>query len=308
VADVEAAAVRIAGRVHRTPVLTSATLDRELGLHVAFKAEHLQKVGAFKARGALNAILALDDARRARGVVTHSSGNHGQAVAWAAAERGVPCWVVMPHDTNPVKAAAVRGYGATVVGCAASDRQAVADRVVAETGAAFVHPYADPHVIAGQGTAVLELLDEVGPLDAVIAPVSGGGLLAGTAIVVAARLPGAAIIGAEPEAVDDAARSFATGVLQPAVPDPTTLADGLRAGLGALNFAILRRLGAEIVTVSEDELVEAARFHLERMKQLVEPSGAAGLAAARRIAHRFPGGRVGVIISGGNTDLAWLDR
>lgn len=303
------AAWRIAAHVHRTPLMTSATLDDQVGCHVVFKCENLQKVGAFKARGACNAVFSLTPEEAVRGVVTHSSGNHGQALAYAAARRDIPCRVVMPRDATPVKRAAVAGYGATIVDCDRSERQAVADAVVAETGGVFVHPYEDPRVIAGQGTAALELLEEIGDagdVAAVVAPVGGGGLLSGTAIATAARCPDAEVIGAEPAAADDARRSLETGQRQPAVADPATIADGLLTGIGARPFAILRAAGAEVVTVDEDEIVAAARFHLERMKLVVEPSGATGLAAVRRVAPRFAGRTLGVIVSGGNTDLAWL--
>ncbi len=304
-ADVRAAADRIAGYVHRTPVLTSATLDRQLGATVFFKCENFQKVGAFKARGATNAVLSLADAAAARGVVTHSSGNHGAALAYAASIRGIPCVVVMPDGAAAVKVEAVRGYGAEVVFCPQREREATAARVVAETGGTLVHPFDDPAVIAGQGTAALELLEDVADLDVVLAPVGGGGLLSGSTLAAAQR-PGIRVIGAEPERVDDAYRSLTSGVLQPAVTDPDTIADGLLTGLGERPFAILREHAVPIVTVSEDAIVEAATFHLHRMKIVVEPSGAVGLAALRKLGGEVAGLRVGVIISGGNTDFGWL--
>jgi threonine dehydratase len=305
VQDVLAAAERIRPYVHRTPVHTSATLDRELGLRAFFKCENLQKVGAFKARGAVNAVLSLPDDVAGRGVVTHSSGNHGAALAYAASIRGVPCTVVMPHDASDLKFAAVEGYGGRIVRCAQNEREETAAEEQRRTGAALVHPYDDPAVIAGQGTAALELLDDVPGLSVVIAPVGGGGLLSGTSLVAHQR--GVDVIGAEPEEVDDAYRSLASGRLQPRVPHPQTLADGLLTGLGRLPFAILSATGAHIVLVSEAEIVRAARFHLERMKLVVEPSGATPLAALRAGAsdlRRHPG--IGVIVSGGNTDLAWM--
>jgi threonine dehydratase len=304
--DVHAAAARIAGYVHRTPLATSATLDRELGLQAVFKCENLQKVGAFKARGAVNAVFSLDDATAARGVVTHSSGNHGAALAYAAAMRGIPCSVVMPADAPAVKFDAVAGYGARIVRCAQSEREAVARREQKATGGIIIHPFEDVRVIAGQATAALELFEDRPDLDLVIAPIGGGGLLSGTAIVAAAA--GVPVIGAEPEEVDDAYRSLASGIRQPRVPHPSTIGDGLLTGIGAVPFAILTRLGATVELVTEQEIVQAARFHLERMKLVVEPSGATGLAALRRLAARYRGTRVGVIISGGNTDFGWLVR
>ena len=304
--DVRAAAERIAGHVHRTPVLRSSTIDAELGASVFFKAENLQKVGAFKARGATNAVLSLPPERARAGVVTHSSGNHGQALAYAARVRSVPAWVVIPDDASEMKVSAVAGYGATVVRCHRSQREAEALRLSVATGATLIHPYDDPAVIAGQGTAALELLEEVPDLDVVIAPVGGGGLLSGTAITVAALAPWADVIGAEPAAVDDAYRSLATGIRQPAVPDPHTLGDGLLTALGEITFPILLGLGVGIITVDEESIVDAGITFLTRMKIVVEPSAATILAAMRTDPGRFAGRRVGAIISGGNTDLAWV--
>jgi threonine dehydratase len=302
--DVVAAAARIAPYLHHTPIATSATLDGMLSVAACFKCESLQKVGAFKARGAMNAVLSLDDATAARGVVTHSSGNHGAALAYAASIRDIPCTVVMPEDAPQVKFDAVSGYGARIVRCRQSERQTTADREAAATGGVLVHPFEDPAVIAGQGTAALELFADVPDLDVVIAPIGGGGLLSGTSLVAAGSE--CALVGAEPALVDDAYRSLASGVLQPRVPNPGTLADGLLTGLGETTFTILRRAAPEIVLVSEEDIRWAARFHLERMKLVVEPSGATPLAALREIAPRYAGQRVGLIISGGNTDFAWL--
>ncbi|HLU39957.1 MAG TPA: threonine/serine dehydratase [Planctomycetota bacterium] len=304
-ADVRAAAARIAGYVHRTPVLTSRTLDREIGATVFCKCENLQKVGAFKARGAVNAILALPDDVARAGVVTHSSGNHGAAVAYAGRARGIPVVVVMPDDAPAVKLAAVRGYGADVVLCRRSERDATARAVVAQRGATLVHPFDDPTVIAGQGTAALELLEEHPDLDAIFAPVGGGGLLAGVTLVVRGMGARCAVVGAEPEAVDDAYRSLRDGVRYPAVVAPT-VADGLMTGLGERNYEILRQGEAEVVRVSETAILAAARFFLERMKIVVEPSSATVLAALRAVRDRFAGRRVGLILTGGNTDLRWL--
>ncbi|MCP3976694.1 MAG: threonine/serine dehydratase [bacterium] len=303
--DVRAATNRIADHVHHTPVATSATLDRELTASVFFKMESMQKVGAFKARGALNAVFQLDDEAAANGVVTHSSGNHGQALAYAAAKRGLHCTVVVPDDAPAVKVDAMRGYGADIVLCPHSERVATMERVRAETGATLIHPFNNTAVIAGQGTAALELLEDVPDLDVVVAPVGGGGLMSGTTVTVRALSAGTRLIGAEPAQVDDAARSLATGVIQPATGLPT-LGDGLRTALENLTFEILTAGGVEIVTVEETAIAEAARFHLYRMKYLVEPSGAVGLAALRKIVSELAGKRIGVIVSGGNTDLAWL--
>jgi threonine dehydratase len=304
-ADVEAAAIRIAPFVHRTPVFTSSTLDDELGMSVFFKAENLQKVGAFKARGATNAVLQLPE--DASGVVTHSSGNHGQAVAYAAALRGLPAWIVMPRTAPLLKIEAVRSYGAEVVLCDHADRESAAAEVVAGTGAVLVHPFENPAVIAGQGTATLELVDQVEGLDVIVAPIGGGGLLSGAATVAAAQSPAIPVIGAEPFAVDDAFRSLRSGRRLAGVADPVTWADGLLTGIGARPYAILTALEADIIRVTETSILEAALFFLQRMKLVVEPSGATPLAALRTEPERFSGSRVGVIISGGNTDLSWLN-
>ncbi len=305
--DVHIAAVRIAGRIHRTPVLTSSTLDAELGAEVFFKCENLQKVGAFKARGATNAVFALDDETAACGVTTHSSGNHAAALAYAAGLREIPCVVVMPSDTPEVKVAAVRGYGAEIVFCTRTDRAEVCARVASERGMTVIPPYDFADVIAGQGTATLELIEDVDRLDVVMTPVGGGGLASGTCIVACALLPDARVILAEPAEVDDAARSLATGVHQPQVADPDTRADGLMSALGVLNFDVLREHAPRVVTVSEDDIVDSARWFLERMKIVVEPSAATVLAAMRAIAPELRGQRIGAILSGGNTDFRWLD-
>lgn len=304
--DVLAASKRIEPFVRRPPVLSSSTLNRELDAEVFFKCENLQKVGAFKARGATNAVLALSADEASRGVATHSSGNHGQALAYAASVRGIRAWVVMPDHAPAVKVDAVRGYGAEIVFCKQAEREETTRRLVAETGAVLIHPYDNAMVIAGQGTAALELLEDAPGLDVLVAPVGGGGLLSGSAIAAHAVDDQIRVIGAEPEAVDDAFRSLRDGVLYPAVSNPQTLGDGLLTGLGRRNFAILQEHLVEIVTVSEAEIVDSARFHLERMKVVVEPSGAVGLAAVRKM--NIQGRRVGVIISGGNTDFRWLDR
>lgn len=307
-ADLRAAAERIRGHVHRTPVLTSATLDHELGARVFAKCENLQKVGAFKARGACNAVMALDDAAAKRGVVTHSSGNHGAALAWAARTRGIACVVVMPDSAPQVKIDAVRGYGAEVVLCRAAERDATSARIERERGMTMVHPFENAFVIAGQGTAAIELLEDLPDLDMVVTPVGGGGLCAGTAIACGALRPQAVVLGAEPKAVDDAARSMATGVRQPRVEGAKSWGDGLMTGLGEPNFRILREHRVRVVTVGETEMVDAARWFLQRMKLVVEPSSATVLAALRAIAPELRGKRVAMILTGGNTDFAWLAR
>lgn len=255
--------------------------------------------------GALNAVLTLDDDSAAGGVLTHSSGNHGQALAYAAGKRGLRCTVVVPDDAPSVKVDAMRGYGAEIVLCPHTERVEAMERVRAETGATLIHPFNDVAVIAGQGTAALELLDQVADLDVVVAPIGGGGLMSGTTVTVTALSPGTRLLGAEPSQVDDAARSLSSGSIQPATGLPT-LADGLRTALEKFTFEILSAGGVEVVTVDESAIVAAARFHLHRMKYLIEPSGAVGLAALRQIAPQLRGKRIGVIVSGGNTDLSWL--
>jgi threonine dehydratase len=303
-ADLDAAAERVARYAHRTPVFTGAWFDERTGARVFFKAENLQRVGAFKFRGACNAVFSLDEAEARRGVLTHSSGNHAQAVALAARLRGVPAWVVMPEGAPAVKVQAVEGYGARVVRCAPTlaAREATAAELARETGAAFIHPYDDARVICGQSTAARELLEQAGPLDVVLAPVGGGGLLAGTAL---AAPSGTRVIGVEPAAADDAARSFHGGTLVPA-DNPRTIADGLRTSLGVLPFAIIRGHVADIVTVGEEEIIAAMRHVWERLKLVIEPSSAVPVAALLAGRVDVAGRRVGVILSGGNVDLDHL--
>lgn len=302
--DILAAAERIAGAVHRTPLASCAALDRAAGATLVCKCENLQKVGAFKARGATNAVLSLADGAAARGVCTHSSGNHAAALARAAALRGIPAWVVMPRNAPPVKRAAVAGYGAEIVDCepTLAARESTLAEVVARTGATFVHPYDDPRVIAGQGTAALELLQERPDLEAVIAPVGGGGLASGTALAVAGAHPEVEVWGAEPAGAADAARSLTTGELQPSV-DPDTICDGLLTSLSPRTFAILRRGLAGILTVPDATIRRALRLLLERAKLVVEPSAAVTLAVVLEHPERFRGRRVGLILSGGNLEL-----
>ena len=299
--DVLAARGRIAGRVHRTPVITSAFLDERAGCRVFLKCENLQKVGAFKARGATNAVQALSPAAAKRGVATHSSGTHGAALACAAKARGIRAFVVMPRNAPAVKRDAVIGYGATVIECdnTLAAREARLAEVVEEHGVTEIHPYNDPFVIAGQGTAALELVEQVPQLDCIAAPIGGGGLISGSCLAA----PNLAILGAEPAAVDDAARSLASGVHAPP-PTGTTIADGLRTRLGELAFVILRHRRIQVRTVSEEAIVEAMRFIWERTKLLIEPSSAVPVAAL--FTEPLPHANVGVILSGGNVDLGRL--
>jgi threonine dehydratase len=303
-AAVRAAHARIRPHVHRTPMLTSRSLDAAAGSKLFFKCENLQKVGAFKARGACNAVFSLDDAEARRGVVTHSSGNHGAAVAWAAARRGIPAWVVMPENSAEIKKAAVKGLGATVRFCAPTleARDTTCAEVQAETGAALVHPYDDWRVIAGQGTAALELLEEVPDLDAIITPVGGGGLLSGTAIASRGIKPSIHVYGAEPAGADDAWRSLQSGRIVPQT-DPRTIADGLRSSLGVKTFAVLSILVDAIGTTSEEAIVRAMRLTWDKLKLVIEPSSAVPLAALLERKLPVAGLRVGIVISGGNVDL-----
>lgn len=301
--DVRDAADRIAPYVHRTPVVTCRAIDDRVGATVFAKAENLQKVGAFKARGAVNAVLSLDRRERERGVATHSSGNHGQALAYAASVVGIPATVVMPDHAPAVKVDAVRSYGADIVFCRQSEREEVLAGFVERTGATVVHPFDHPAVVAGQGTAALELVEEVEGLDVIVTPIGGGGLLAGTALVAARAGIGA--VGAEPEVVDDAARSLRDGVRHPAT-GALSVGDGLLVGIGAIAFEILTREGVDVVTVAEADILEAMRFVVVRSKLVIEPSAATAFAALFTRPRRFAGRRVGVVVSGGNVDLARL--
>ncbi|MGB5623242.1 MAG: pyridoxal-phosphate dependent enzyme [Gammaproteobacteria bacterium] len=301
---IHAAAARLRGRVHHTPLLGSASIDRDLGARVLFKCENFQRVGAFKARGATNAVFSLDEAEAKRGVATHSSGNHGAALALAAAERGIPCWVVVPGNATGVKRAAIVRYGARIVDCAPTmtAREAGLASVVAETGAAVVHPFDDYRVIAGQGTAALEMLDAEPDIDLLLCPVGGGGLISGCAIVAASHTAPVRVVGCEPAGADDARQSFLCGK-RITLDTPETMADGLRASLGRRNFGIIRKLVDDIVTVEEVEIVSAMRLIWERMKILIEPSAAVPVAALIKGAVDIRGRTVGVILSGGNMDL-----
>ena len=298
------AARRIAPHIHRTPVATCTTLDRMAGARLLLKCENLQKAGAFKARGATNAVFALDEAAAHRGVCTHSSGNHAAALARAAALRGIPAHIVMPSTAPRVKVAAVEGYRGRITFCepTLAARETTLEAIVTATGATFVHPYDEPLVIAGQGTCALELLEQAGDLDVVITPVGGGGLASGTCITLAARASGIHFVGAEPAAADDACRSLELGRLLPSE-DPVTVADGLRTALSPLTFGILSRHAEAILTASEDQIVAATRLLWERVKLVVEPSGAVPLAVVLAHPERFAGLRVGLVLSGGNVDL-----
>lgn len=305
--DVREAAERIRPYAHRTPVLTSSTLNEMCSAEIFFKCENFQKAGVFKVRGATNTVFSLSDEEASKGVATHSSGNHGAALALAARWRGIKAYVVMPINSPQVKKDAVSGYGAEIVYCKPTlqARQDTLAEVVDRNGATFVHPYNDPRVIAGQGTAALELCEEVPDLDVVMTPVGGGGLLSGTAIAVSAIAPTTQVIAAEPEMADDAYRSFHSGRIIPAE-NPQTIADGLRTSLGDMTFAIIRRLVKDIVTVSEEAIVDAMRIIWERMKIVVEPSAAVPVGALLSRREAISGRRIGVLLSGGNVDLAKL--
>lgn len=299
-ASIRAARERIAGHVHVTPVMTSKFFDERFGASVFFKCENLQKTGSFKARGAFNAVLSLTDADARRGVVAASSGNHGQALAFAAAQRGIPAWIVMPESTSPVKRAAVEGYGGTVIECGnrEQDRDATAARVQEETGAVHVDSHDASEIICGQGTAALELLEEVGPLDYLVTPVGGGGLLSGTALIASELAPDADVIGAEPQGADDAYRSFTSGEWVPSI-DPETVCDGLLTSLGRNHgFPIIRELVHAIVTLPDEDTMSVLRDVMQRMKLVIEPSSAVAIAALSKLDVR--GKRVGVVVSGGN--------
>jgi threonine dehydratase len=300
-ADVLAAAARIAPHAHVTPVMRSRTLDALTGAILHFKCENLQRAGAFKFRGASNAVWSLDDATAARGVVTHSSGNHGAALALAARDRGIAAHVVVPEGAVPAKLAAIAAYGATLHTCAPTmaAREAMAAQVQARTGATLVHPFTDPAVIAGQGTAALELLAQAGPLDVVLAPIGGGGLASGTAIAVAARGGGARTVGAEPADADETFRSLQAG--HRIVDGPRdTVCDGLRGTLGEINFALLSQFGVDVLRVDDAATLAAQRLVAERLKLVVEPSSAIVLAAVLGAPERFAGQRIGLILTGGN--------
>jgi threonine dehydratase len=304
---IRAAHRRIAPHIHRTPVLTSASLDEIAGSQLFFKCENLQKTGSFKIRGATNAIFSLTDEQALHGVVAPSSGNHAAAMALAARWRGVPAYIVMPSNSSVAKMRAVESYGGKITLCEPNmaSRESTCAEVMRKTGAHLVHPYDDARVIAGQGTAALELLEEVSDLDVVITPASGGGLLSGTAIAAKGMRPGIRLVGGEPRNADDAYRSLASGKIQAAA-QSETIADGLRATLSPLTFSILQSLVDEISLVSEEEIVAAMLLLWERTKLVVEPSGAVAAAPALNRRIRAEGKKVGIILSGGNLDLRKL--
>ncbi|HEU4882101.1 MAG TPA: threo-3-hydroxy-L-aspartate ammonia-lyase [Longimicrobium sp.] len=304
--DVHAAAERLRGIAHRTPVVTSRTLDERLGAQVFFKCENLQRAGAFKFRGAYNAVSLLSDEERARGVLAYSSGNHAQAVALSGRLFGLRTTIVMPDDAPVSKVEATRGYGAEVIlyDKETQSREELAAQLKQERGMSLIPPFDYADVVAGQGTAALELIEEAGPLDALLTPCGGGGLLSGSALAAGAASPGCRVIGVEPELADDATRSFRTGTVQ-TVHNPSTIADGLRTpSLGRITFPLVRAHVADMRTVSEQGIVDAMRFLWTRMKIVVEPSGAVPLAALLADPGAFKGMRVGIILSGGNVDLA----
>lgn len=307
--DIQRAAERIGPHVHRTPVLTSNAVNEVSGAEVLFKCENLQKAGAFKVRGASNAVFSLSDEQARRGVATHSSGNHAAALALAGGRRGIPVTVVMPDNAPAIKKRAVESYGAKIIYCEPTfqAREEMLAQVAERTGAAVVHPFDDPRVIAGQGTAALEMFEQAGDLDTVIAPVGGGGLLSGTALAARSLLPDARVFGAEPLNVNDAWQSLKTGRIMP-VTGKTSIADGLLGRLGSLTFPIIREHAAGIITVGEASIVDAMRLVWEHLKLIIEPSAAVAVAALLGQPEEFQGRRVGIILSGGNVDpdkLPW---
>lgn len=306
VADIEEAQNRIRPFIHVTPILQSAQLNSETGVNLLFKAEHLQKVGAFKARGAANAVFSLTDAQAKAGVATHSSGNHGAALARAAQLRKIPAHIVVPENAKRAKTDAISGYGGHVIRCESTlaAREATLEKVVRETGATVVHPYDDSRVIAGQGTTALEIIEQTSQFDSVVIPVGGGGLLAGSSLVFKSRTD-ARVYGAEPASADDAYRSFKSGV-RVTEHVPKTIADGLQTTLGLENFAIIKENVDDILLVTEEQIVEAMALIWSRLKQVVEPSSAVTLAAVMNHAELFQGRTVCLILTGGNVDLGNL--
>ena len=302
---IRAAASRIAPYVHRTPVMTSQLINAEAGCDIYFKCENLQKVGAFKARGAHNAVLCLTPEQLAMGVATHSSGNHAAALALAASHFKVPAYIVMPENAPATKVAAVRAYGGEITFCESTQaaRESTLETVCAATGASFIPPYDHPDVIAGQGTTALELAEQIDPApDFLLTPVGGGGLLAGCAVASKALLPATVVIGAEPAGADDAMRSFNSGQWQPQLA-PDTIADGLRTALGQLNFQLIQQYVDDILSADDPAIIGATRLVWTRMKLVVEPSAAVGLAVVLNNPQRFAGKRVAIVFSGGNVDI-----
>lgn len=304
---IQQAAQRIKPYIHRTPILTNESLNQQVGAQIFLKCENFQKVGAFKFRGASNAVWSLSEEEARRGVITHSSGNHAQALALAARMRGVPAYIVMPSNAPQVKKNAVAGYGGQITFCepTLAARESTMERVRLDTGATVVHPYNDERVIAGQGTATLELLEDVPDLDVILAPVGGGGLLSGTAIAATETRKGIRVIASEPEMADDAFRSLQAGEIIPSL-HPKTVADGLLTSLGSLTFPIIRERVEQIVTVSEAGIIAAMKFIWERAKIIIEPSSAVPIGVLWEKKIDLSGLRVGVILSGGNVDLEKL--
>ncbi|MCR4265128.1 beta-hydroxyaspartate dehydratase BhcB [Nitratireductor sp. ZSWI3] len=306
-ADVEAAHERIRPHIHRTPILASSYINGLAGAELFFKCENFQKAGAFKARGASNAVFGLDEEMASVGVATHSSGNHALSLAYAAGKRGIPVTVVMPRTAPEPKKAAVRGYGGRIVECepSTSSREAVFAEVVAETGAEFVHPYNDPRVIAGQATCSKEIIEDLGEIDAVVAPIGGGGMVSGCCLTLSTIAPRTRVYAAEPKNADDAYRSFKAGHII-ADDAPVTVADGLKVPLKELTWHFVSRHVDDILTATEEEIVAAMRLIWERMKIVMEPSSAVPLATILKNRELFAGKRVGVVITGGNVDLGRL--
>ena len=302
--DMLAAHERIRPYIHRTPVLTSSYFNELTGAQLFFKCENFQKAGAFKARGASNAVFSLSDEQAAKGVATHSSGNHGLSLSYAAGRRGVPCKVVVPRTAPEAKKAAMRGYGAEVIECepSTSSREAVFAEVVASSGAEFVHPYNDPRVIAGQGTCAKEMIEDMPDLDAVIAPIGGGGMVSGSCLTLSTIAPQVKIYAAEPEAADDAYQSFRKGEIV-AYDAPVTIADGLKVPLKERTWHFVRNYVSDVLLASEQEIIDAMYLTWQRMKIVMEPSCAVPLAAILRNKDLFAGKRVGVVVTGGNVDL-----
>lgn len=305
--DIQQAAQRIKPYIHRTPILTNESLNQQVGAQVFLKCENFQKVGAFKFRGASNAVWSLSEEEARVGVITHSSGNHAQALALAAQMRGVPAYIVMPSNAPQVKKNAVAGYGGQITFCepTLAARESTMERIRLDTGATVVHPYNDERVIAGQGTATLELLEDVPDLDVILAPVGGGGLLSGTSIAATETRKGIRVIAGEPEMADDAFRSLQAGEIIPSL-HPKTVADGLLTSLGTLTFPIIRERVEQIVTVSEAGIIAAMKFIWERAKIIIEPSSAVPIGVLWEKKIDLRGLRVGVILSGGNVDLEKL--
>lgn len=302
--DVKQARERITPYIHQTPVLTSSFLNELTGAELFFKCENFQKAGAFKVRGASNAVFGLSDEMAAKGVATHSSGNHALSLSYAAGRRGIPCHVVMPRTAPQAKKDAVIGYGGKITECepSTSSREAVFEQVQAQTGADFVHPYNDPRVIAGQASCSLELIEQVGPLDAVVAPIGGGGMISGTCLALSNVAPDTRIYAAEPKNADDAARSFKAGhIIADDAPD--TVADGLKVPLKELTWHFVSNHVSDVLIATEDEIIDAMKLIWKRMKIVMEPSSAVPLATILKNKDLFAGKRVGVIITGGNVDL-----